>query len=180
MSGTEGGREPFFSPDGQAVGFWDGGQLRKVSVGGGVSVVLADVPSNPSGVSWGVDDMILVGQPEGVVQVPGASGEPELLIPAAEGEAFLSPWMLPGGEWVLMTVRAADQVPWDEAQIVAQLVATGERTVLIEGGRDARYVSTGHLVYGLDGVLFAVPFDVDAREVTGGPVPLVEGVRQGP
>ena len=88
--------------------------------------------------------------------------------------------MLPGGEWVLFTATA-DQglgTPWDEAQIVAQSVTTGERRVLIDGGRDGRYLPTGHLVYGLDNVPFAVPFDVGARQVTGGPVPLVEGLRQ--
>ena len=58
-----------------------------------------------------------------------------------------------------------------------QSLATEERVVLIEGGRDARYVETGHLVYALEGVVTAMAFDVDAREVLGGPVPLVEGVR---
>ena len=56
-------------------------------------------------------------------------------------------------------------------------MATGERTVLIDGGRDGRYLPTGHLAYGLNGVILAVPFDVGSRQVTGGPVPLVEGVR---
>ena len=56
-------------------------------------------------------------------------------------------------------------------------MTTSERTVLIDGGRDGHYLPTGHLVYALDNVLFAVPFDVDSREVTGGPVPLEEGVR---
>ncbi len=119
--------------------------------------------------------MILYGQPEGIWQVPGASGTPALLIPVNDGEVFYGPQMLPDGEWVLLTVRGA--VPWDEAQIVAQSVTTGERAALIDGGRDGRYLPTGHLVYGLNNVLFAVPFDVDSRRVTGGPVPLVEGVR---
>ena len=44
-------------------------------------------------------------------------------------------------------------------------LATGERVVLIEGGRDARYVETGHLVYALNGVVTAVAFDLDARDV---------------
>ena len=177
VPGTEGeARGPFFSADGQSIGFWASGQLKKVAVSGGVPVTLTDGMANPSGASWGADDMILYGQPEGIMQVPGASGTPELLIPADENEVFHGPQMLPGGEWVLMTVLAG-QASWDEAQIVAQSVTTGERTVLIEGGRDGRYLSTGHLVYGLNGVLFAVLFDVDSREVTGGPVPLVEGVR---
>ena len=178
VPGTDEGRGPFFSPDGQSIGFWAPTQLKKVSVSGGAPVTLADVPANPRGVSWGAGDMILYGQPDGIMQVPGASGMPELLIPANDGERIYGPQMLPGGEWVLFTL-ATTGTSWDEAQIVAQSVTTGERMVLIDGGRDGRYLPTGHLVYGLNGVLFAVPFDVGSRQVTGGPVPLVEGVRAG-
>ena len=140
-------------------------------------MTIADVPNALVGASWGVDDMILYGLPDGIMQVPGTSGTPELLIPVEEDEDIHRPQMLPGGEWVLFTVRATDQTSWDEAQIVAQSVTTGERTVLIDGGQDGRYLPTGHLVYLLNNVLFAVPFDVDSRLVTGGPVPLVDGVR---
>ena len=176
VPGTEGGAGAFFLADGQSIGFWAPSQLKKVSVSGGAPVTLADVPANPSGASWGADDMILYGQPDGIMRVPGATGTPELLIPVDEGERIHGPQMLPGGEWVLFTV-ATTGTSWDEAQIVAQSVTTNERTVLIDGGRDGRYLPTGHLVYCLNGVLFAVPFDVDSREVIGGPVPLVEGVR---
>jgi serine/threonine-protein kinase len=177
VAGTEAeARGPFFSADGQSIGFWATGQLKKVSVSGGAPVILAEVPANPRGASWGADDMVLYGQPEGIMRVPGASGTPELLIPVEQGEVIHGPQMLPGDEWVLFTLRASG-VSWDEAEIVAQSTVTGERTVLVSGGRDGRYVRTGHLVYGLNGVLFAVPFDVGSRRVTGGPVPLVEGVR---
>ena len=178
VPGTEEGRGPFFSADGQSIGFWADTQLKKVSVSGGAPVTLADVPANPGGASWGADDMILYGQADGIWQVPGASGTPERLIQVDEGERIHGPQMLPGGEWVLFTVRSASQTSWNEAQIVAQSVATDERTVLIDGGRDGRYLPTGHLVYGLNNVLLAVPFDVGSRQVTGGPVPLVEGVRE--
>ena len=77
---------------------------------------------------------------------------------------------------MLFTFRPSSQDSWDQAQIVAQSLASGERIVLIERGRDARYMPTGHLVYGLNGVLLGVPFDVRARRVTGPAVPLVEGV----
>ena len=110
--------------------------------------------------------------------MPAASGTPELLIPVEEGEGMHGPQMLPGGEWVLLTVRPAGVNIWSEAQIVAQSVTTRERAVLIDGGQDGRYLPTGHLVYVLNNTLFAVPFDVGARRVTGGPVPVVEGVRQ--
>ena len=64
----------------------------------------------------------------------------------------------------------------DDAQIVVQSLTTGERRVLIEGGTNARYVPTGHLVYARRGALLAVPFDADQLEVTGGHVSLIEGV----
>ena len=75
---------------------------------------------------------------------------------------------------MLYTLGAPGQ--WDAAQIVVEQVATGERVVVVEGGSDARYLPTGHLVYALGNTLLAVPFDLDRLEVTGGPVPLVEGV----
>ena len=59
-----------------------------------------------------------------------------------------------------------------------QVLKTGERKTLVTGGSDARYVPTGHLVYALSGVLFAVPFDARRLEVRGGPVSVVEGIRR--
>lgn len=59
-----------------------------------------------------------------------------------------------------------------------QSLDSGERKTLIEGGSDARYVPTGHIVYALSGTLLAVPFDVRRLQVTGGPTPVVEGVRR--
>ena len=60
------------------------------------------------------------------------------------------------------------QIPrWDKANIAVQSLATGERKVLIEGGADARYIPTGHLVYMREGTLMAVPFNLDRLAVTG-------------
>ena len=181
VAGTDGSaREPFFSADGQWIGFYAGGQLRKVATSGGAPVTLGEA-NNPWGVSWGTDDMILYGQgSDGIWRVPGTSGTPEVVITMEDGESAHGPQMLPGGEWVLFTLRPQGVGLWDAAQIVMQSLVTGERVVLIEGGRDARYVETGHLVYALNGVVFAVAFDRDARQVLGGPVPLVEGVRDAP
>jgi hypothetical protein len=91
--------------------------------------------------------------------------------------------VLPGGEWVLFTVATGDAVTataetWDKAQIVAQSLKSSERRTLVSGGSDARYVPSGHLVYALGGVVFAVPFDLRRLVVRGGPVPFVEGVRR--
>ena len=85
--------------------------------------------------------------------------------------------MLPGEDLVLFTLRPSGTASWDASQIVVQSLASSERTVLIEGGRDARYVPTGHLVYALEGTLLAQVFDLDQLAMRGGPVALVEGVR---
>ena len=119
-----------------------------MALSGGAAVTLDDA-ENPWGASWGADDMILYGQgPDGIWRVPGTSGTPEVVITMEEeGEFAHGPQMLPGDEWVLFTVRPAGITSWDQAQIVMQSLATGERVTLIEGGRDARYVETGHLVF---------------------------------
>ena len=167
---------PFFSPDGESVGYVVAdGELRRVAITGGAPVVIADVNTggNFFGASWGADNTILFGQPEGILRVSANGGTPELVIPATEGESMGSPRLLPDGESVLFSVTTATGATrWDQAQIVAQSLRTGERTLLVEGGSDARYIPTGHLVYALGSVLFAVPFDVDRLEVSGGPVPL--------
>ena len=98
------------------------------------------------------------------------------MIEVAPGELAHGPQVLPGGEWVLFTLRPPTAGGWDDARIVVQSLTTGVREILIEGGRDARYLSTGHLIYALNGVLFGVAFDADRRTILGGPVSLIEGV----
>ena len=114
------------------------------------------------------------------MRVAATGGTPELVIPAADGELLAAPQLLPDGDVVLFSLTTGssfgDPSLWNDAQIVAQSLTSGERTVLLEGGSDARYVSTGHLVYALDDGLFAVAFDAGNRTVMGGPVSLVQGV----
>ena len=179
VSGSEGARNPFFSADGQRLGFYADNQLKRVSVSGGAPVTLG-AAQRPFGASWGADDTILFGQPDGIWRVPGTGGTPELAISAEDGEAVHGPQLLPGGDLVLFTLRPAGTASWDASQIVVQSLASGDRTVVIQGGRDARYVPTGHLVYALDGNLLAQAFDLDQRTMRGGPVALVEGVRVSP
>jgi Tol biopolymer transport system component len=176
LRGTEGAREPFFSPDGQWIGFYQEGQLKRIPLGGGAGITLGTA-QNPWGISWDSDGVIRYGQgSDGIWQVSPTGSAPARLITVGKGELAHGPQLLPDGNWVLFTFRRSSQDSWDQAQIVVQSLASGERIVLIERGRDARYLPTGHLVYGLNGVLLGVPFDVRARRVTGPAVPLVEGV----
>ena len=171
---------PFFSPDGEWVGFFSlaQGQLKKISVTGGAPVTLCEAGA-PFGASWGADDTIVFGQGlGGILRVSANGGTPEVLIPmdSDKNEIGHGPQMLPDGETVLFALGTTTSTSWDESQIVTQSLETGERRVLIQGGSDARYVPTGHLVYALGETLLAVPFDLERLTVTGGPVPVVEGV----
>jgi hypothetical protein len=87
--------------------------------------------------------------------------------------------MLPGGKTILVSIaRGTGTNRWDAGQIVAQELGSSERKTLINGGSEARYVPTGHIVYAVGGILMAVPFDASRVEVRGEPVPVVEGVRR--
>ena len=168
------GRSPFFSPDGRSLGFWADGELRRVDVDGGTVLSLAETPQ-PWGVHWAADRILYGDGPDGIWQVPAAGGRAELLVAAGStlGERTHGPRLLPGGRTVLFTSTTSS---WNDAQIVAVRLDTGERRVVIANGADARYVSTGHLVYTQFGTLFAVPFNADTLEVVGQPVPLPEQV----
>jgi serine/threonine-protein kinase len=176
LRGTEGAREPFFSPDGQWLGFVVAGEFKRVSVEGGAVLTLGQA-GNPWGATWDADGMIRYGLgADGVWQLADTGGVPTRVLAVEAGELAHGPQRLPGGDWILFTLRRANIDSWNEAQIVVQSLETGERRVLIDGGRDARYVRSGHLVYGRHGTVLAVPFDASAIRVTGGPVPLIEGV----
>ncbi len=159
---------PFFSADGEWVGFFVLGQLKKVSVTGGTPVtVCAAAP--PLGASWSADNTILFGQGEGIMRVSADGGTPEVVVKAGENEALYGPQLMPDGRSVLFTVTT-DNGParWDQAKIVVQSLSTGARTAVVTGGSEARYLATGHLVYVLRDELLAVPFDARRLAVTGG------------
>ena len=181
ITGTDDRPEgPFFSPDGQWIAYFSIGdlQLKKIALSGGAPVTICDSPDPANfGASWSADDTIVFGRPEGVFRVSANGGTPELIVEAEAGEQVYGPQVLPGDEWVLFsTTTGAGVTRWDEAQIVVQSVTSGERRVLVEGGSDALYLPTGHLVYALEDVLYGVVFDVDGLEVVGGPVSLIEGI----
>ena len=167
---------PTFSADAQSVAYFQDARLKRIAISGGAPVVIC-AATNPFGMSWERDNTILFGQPDGIMRVSANGGTPELVIRAEKGEQVHGPQMLPDGESVLFSVtRATGDTRWDQADIVVQSLRTGQRTVVMRGGSDARYVPSGHLVYALGDGLFAVAFDPNRREVQGGPVSVLEGV----
>jgi serine/threonine-protein kinase len=179
IPGTEGAVNPFFSPDGQWLGFFAGGKLKKVSASGGTALSFNDT-AFPVGASWNSQGMIAFApSPVSVLQqVSEAGGTPQPLTRLAKGEvSHRWPEFLPGGKAVLFGA-GTNYANWSNARVVVQKVETGERRDLIQAGTHPRYAPSGHLVYMQAGSLMAVPFDLERLEVTGTAVPVVQGVLQ--
>ncbi len=179
IPGTEGAINPFFSPDGQWLGFFADGTLKKVPVSGGAVLTLGDA-GLPRGANWGSQAMIAFTpiNSGALQQVSEAGGAPQPLTRLDKGEASQRwPEFLPGGKAVLFSAGSSN-TNWVSAQIAVQSVGAGERRNLIPGATQPRYASPGHLVYAQGGNLMAVPFDPQRLTTAGAVVPMVEGVLQ--
>jgi Tol biopolymer transport system component len=181
LAGPGNVREPFFSPDGAWVGFFDPViPLKKVSASGGPPIQLATLDSPSRGATWGPDDAIIyatVNPETGLLRISSNGGEPIVLTrPNQEkGERdHVWPHVLPGGRAVLFTI--VPNGPIEDAQIAVLDLRNSSYKVVLRGASDARYVEGGYLVYGLAGTLRAVAFDVDRLEVRGTPVPVLQQV----
>ena len=171
LAGTEGATAPFLSPDGEWVAFVADGKIKKMPVAGGAVATVCDLPAGPFwGASWGEDGIVYFAARTNIFTVASGGGQPSAIKtaePLKGSDRQLLPQLLPGGKALLFTA------PPD---IILLTLADGAQRTLIEGGTDARYVETGHLVYMKTGTLMAVPFDVKSLKVTGAPVALIEGV----
>lgn len=184
VSGVEGSGnigEPVFSPDGQSILFHSSGDqtLKRLPVSGGVAVALCRAVI-PYGVSWSDDGIVFVERGRGILRVGLQGGEPQVVVALGPDQAAQSPQLLPGGDRLLYTV-ATGTAPnrWDTSRVIVRSLTSGDEVTVFEGGSDARYVSTGHLVYAVAGNLFAVPFDLRGMRVEGAAAPAVQGIRRG-
>jgi serine/threonine protein kinase len=175
IPGTEDGYDPFFSPDGQWLGFFAGGKLKKVSLNGGAAVTLSDA-GNPVGASWGSQGIIAFA-PSGnspLLQVSDSGSEQQPLTRLGNGETSqFRPEFLPGSKAVLFV----GETNGGAEQIAVQSLTTGERRNLAFGSQP-RYAASGHLLYTQGTTLMAVPFDAQRLEIKGASVPVAEGIAQ--
>jgi serine/threonine-protein kinase len=172
-------RGPFFSPDGQWVGFLDGvATLTKVAITGGAPITIARLNVGARGATWAPDDTIIFATAEmtGLQRVSAAGGTPEVLTRPdhSQGEAgHFWPEILPGGRAVLFTITS--QTGGRETdQVAVRDLRTGTQKVLLRGGSHGHYVASGHLVYVAAGTLRAIPFDLNRLEAHGSSVPVLQ------
>src|SRR5262249_12559242 len=133
--------DPFFSPDGKWIGFYAVSErkLKKIAITGGAAVTISEVEF-PYSASWTADDQILLADPQkGILGVSAQGGKPVTLIAAKPDEVMFGAQLLPDRDHLLFTVRARTEArggrrasvsAWDNAQIVAQSLKTGERKTL--------------------------------------------------
>jgi eukaryotic-like serine/threonine-protein kinase len=182
ISGTEGAFCPFFSPNGDWLGYVSGDfKLKKMSVRGGTSIVMADEAA-PIGATWTDDDTIYYAKSffSGLYAVPAGGGPAKQVTQTgsmSDDRSHLWPNALPGNSGLIFTAWAGKT--FNEARIEGLLFKSGKPKVLIDGGSDARYLPGGYLAYARNGTFFVVGFDPKRLEVKGTPVPAVEGVRTG-
>ncbi len=190
LAGTEGAFNPFFSPDGEWVGYvdagaWGGGdvsrrgKLKKVAVHGGVPLELADAAA--LGASWGRDGTIVFCDrtADGVAlfTIPASGGTPRQLTTPPQGNAAFRvafPSRLADDTTILFS--ETDGATFETGRTVALSLRTRERHVLLDQGYGARYIPSGHLVYALNGSVMAVPFDARRLTATGPAVPVLRSV----
>jgi len=161
------------------LGFFANSKLQKTSLQGGAPVELVEIVGGPSSASWGTGGVIVFSPSDGargLLRITDSGGDAQVIASPAgtEETAYRWPEIMPDGGAVVFTVMRNSG-----SAIVAELLKTGERRVIIEGGADARFLSTGHLVYRSAGSLMAVAFDPRRVETAGVPIPVIEDLRYG-
>jgi serine/threonine-protein kinase len=185
IPGTDGAgtSDPVFSPDGQSVAFLSaGGGIKRIPITGGTAVPLAtiQVAGFFGGMSWTGDDIVWA-VPGAIARVSADGSRTDTITTFGPTETATEPEILPDRKTVLYTFASSNEPDrWEKAQLIAQRIGSTERTIVAQPVTDAHYVPTGHIVYGVGGSLFAVPFNAKTLKVTGAPVPVVEGVMRDP
>jgi eukaryotic-like serine/threonine-protein kinase len=175
LPGTDGASFPFWSPDGQYIGFFAGGKLKKVPLSGGGAETLCDAP-NARGGTWNADGVIVFAPlfNTALSRISASGGQPSpatVLNEHTIGHNW--PLFLPDGRHVLYYQRSTE--PSFQGVYVSEVgAASSPQRVLAVNGVTA--YSSGHLAFVRDGILFAQTFDERRLQVSGEPVRVADGV----
>jgi Tol biopolymer transport system component len=175
LSGTDGASLPFWSPDGRSLGFFAGGELKRVEIDGGAVQSLASAVSGDGG-SWGRDGTILFSptRNEGIFAIAATGGAATRITEASQPEQqnHLAPHLLPDGRHYLYYVQGnADR----RGIYVGEIGVAGSRRIL-DADAAAVSLASGYLLFVRQATLFAQPFDAARVELAGTPFPVAEGV----
>ncbi len=171
IKGTENGNSPFFSPDGQWIGFTADGKLKKIPASGGTAETICDAPAFRGG-SWGIDNRIYFSPAfaSSIMSVSATGGDVRIfsiLDSTRKERTHRWPQVLPDGKWVLYTIGdQSNPNSYVDASFAFQSLETGERHILDVHGEMALYVEPGYLIVARNGALLAAPFSLKDFRVT--------------
>lgn len=184
LPGTQSAAWPFFSPDGDRIGFFVGDRLELASFQGGPVTTVASGLDWRGAAAWGPDESIYASALGfgGLVQFPASANatvRPFTSLDSVSGETQHQwPDVLPHGRGILFTVTYAGLAGSRRSLAVADR-ASGSHKILVTGYQ-GRYATSGHLVYVTeDRRLVAAPFDLTALELTGSPTVVGDNLRVG-
>jgi serine/threonine protein kinase len=174
---------PFFSPDGDWLGYFQDSGLWKKPIRGGPAVKLAPVAGMARGGSWTEDDRIFYAPTwfSPILEVPAGGGEAREVTTLLEGEkSHRFPSASPDGSILVFTVGRADIDTFDDAAIVIQSTQSGERRTLVDGGSFGRLLPPDRLLFGRAGTLYVGRLDATRLELVGSPVPILDDLLTSP
>ena len=176
IPGTDGGTRPFFSPDGRAVGFHSGDELKWVSLDGGIPITVTE-STDVAGVAWTGAGSWILGQTQGpLLAMPDSGGTPQPLTTLADGErAHQWPRLLPDGSAVLFAVTPSGD---GTMHVAVQALDSGQHRTLLPGWAPA-FVGSGHLAFLGENplALWVAPFDAERLTVLAEPVPVIDDLQ---
>jgi eukaryotic-like serine/threonine-protein kinase len=177
LSGTEGAFDPFWAPDGEQIGFFANGELKKIRASGGPPETVCRAPDGKGG-TWNSQGIILFSPtPESpIFKVPAGGGDPVQITNLAGGEAgHLWPYFLPDGRHFLYLAGVGSAQHENRGIYVASLDSE-KRTRILSADSRAVYSVPGYLVFSRNGTLMAEPFDDGTLLITGEPFVMAQDV----
>jgi Tol biopolymer transport system component len=179
LPSTSGAFFPFWSPDGNFIGFFANGKLWRMDANGGPPAAICDAP-NGRGATWGPGDVILfapqIGSP--ILRVPASGGEPVAVTEAPSGtESRRWPFFLPDGKHFIYLRSPIGSVTESNEVRLASL-DRGEETVLLRGRYYLSSFASGQLLAVRDGALTAQKLDLSNRQLSGAVTVIAEHVQR--
>ncbi|PWT91666.1 MAG: hypothetical protein C5B55_07750 [Blastocatellia bacterium] len=181
LVGTDGGTQPFWSPDSRSVGFFANAKLKRIDISGGAPQIVCDAPSNVSG-AWSRDGTIIFsrGIANGLYRVPAAGGTPVQLTtvdPARNEIEHSWPYFLPDGRHFLFLERNAQP---DNSAIYVGTLDSKETTRLLQAHSSMAYAAPGYVLFVRESTLMAQGFDANTLELKGDAFPVAEQTARNP
>jgi Tol biopolymer transport system component len=167
---TEGGRDPFWSPDGKAIAYFAGTQLKKLDLASGTVQTLGTVPTGARGGTWSSAGVILFAQANGpILRVPAAGGnvsEATRLTPPITSHR--RPKFLPGGDYFFLYALGVGET----SGLYIGSLSSPEVQRLSDADSSAIYAPPGYIFFARQNSLLAQHFDLNSRHVQGDPIPV--------